>query len=138
MPKPPQNKTTFITFLSLFNSQFTGSVSAEPSKDLDVRYWNYAFAIPIPNVGKLGNNLLLQIPRQNKNIVWFSFLNLLGREDGNMRSCGVFPVLVRVPVYRVVEEIRPDTTVIQESITFPRGAVADNLFPLPLGLQQEF
>src|SRR5437762_1093508 len=138
MPRPPQNKTTFITFLSLFNSQFIGTAFAETSEDLDVRYRNYAFAIPLPNVGKLGKNLLSKTPRQNKNVVWFGFLNLLWWKNWNMRSGGVFPVFVRVPVHCIGEEIRSNATVIHKSVTLPRGAVAHNLFPLSFGLQQEF
>ncbi|MBA7553454.1 hypothetical protein ES705_46045 [subsurface metagenome] len=46
-------------------------------------------------------------------------------------------LFVWVEVHRVIEKICADAAVVQQGVAFGRGTVADDAFPLALGLNEE-
>src|SRR5262245_6850594 len=116
-PKPPQKMTTFITKswgTTVFQSSFRAktarlSTLANGSK----RDRNNQTATPIADRRQLTGDLVDQIPRQNEDVVRLRFQDLLRREDRDVRPRREQPVLVRVAVDRVIEEIAPDSAVVE-------------------------
>src|SRR4051812_442365 len=83
IPNPPQNRTTFIIAPSCNSAgQLTGQ--ADSGDDLDGRNGHNEFCTPFANERHLLDNLILEIPRQNKQVVGAGLKDFIGRKDGNM------------------------------------------------------
>src|SRR5690349_11032499 len=97
---PPQNRTTF-----------TMPLLSRAHLNLGNR--NDEFPAPVADVGKLIDDLVLQIPGQDQDVVRSRLLNSLGREDRDMGSRQKFVVLVWVAINGVVDKVRTNPAVIQ-------------------------
>ena len=70
-------------------------------------------AAPFPNELQLLDNFILEIPRQDDHIIWFSLTDAIRVMDGDMRSREKSSLFVRAPVNRVLNEVFADTAVMQ-------------------------
>ena len=104
------------------------SVSLSASQHLDFRDRNQESAAPIPYVAHLLHDFVLQIPGQDQQVVWFSLFDFIGVMNRNMCPGQEMSLLVRIPVYCIIYEIRSDATIVQESIPFRRRPISDDHF----------
>ena len=72
----------------------------------------------------LRNDLILQIPRQNKDIVRTGLVDRGNRINWNMHSRRIAAVLVWIAVHSEVEEISTDSTVVEQGIAFAGSTIS--------------
>src|SRR5271170_1166699 len=99
---------------------------------------NYELATPLANKGILLHDFIFEIPGENQQVIWPGFPDAIRGVDRDVRPWQEFPLLVRAAVDRIVEKIGSNPAIIQQRIPFARSAVARDLFPRTLGLDQEF
>src|SRR5688500_10985746 len=80
---------------------------------------------PGPDIMELLHDLILEIPRQNQHVIRFRLSDLLGRQNRNVRPGQVLPLLVRIAVYRVLDEVGANAAVIQQGVALSRGPVTN-------------
>src|SRR5882672_7392770 len=95
-------------------------------------------ATPLPYSGHLRHDFVLEIPRQNEQIVRLGFLDLVGVQDGNVRTRQELALLVRIAIDGIVDEVGADAAVIEERVAFARRPVPDHRFALAPDADQEF
>src|SRR6266581_5979607 len=98
----------------------------------DSRIWNRnnELSAPLSNKSHLLHDFISQIPRQNQEIIRPHFPDFLRRVDRDVRSRRKTPVLIRVAVNRVIEEIGADSTVVEKRIPLAGRPVTGDRFPL--------
>ena len=92
---------------------------------------------PLRGVGELRADLAREVPGQDHDHVGPRLGDPLGRVDRDVRPRRVLALLVRVPVDRVVEEVRPDAAVVEQRVALAGRAVADDLLALAPQPDQE-
>ena len=119
-PRPPQKMTTFMS----------AAASSRPLQDLRLRNRYDELPAPFPDVRELCGDLPLQVPRQDQDVVRPGLRDALRGIDRDVGAGQEPPVLVRIAVDGVVEEIGPDAAVVQQGVALPGRAVADDLLAL--------
>jgi len=99
---------------------------------------HHKFPAPCPDITELVGNFILQIPRQYQNIIWFRPGDLVWMADGNMRSRQEFALLIRVSVHSVVNKVRPNAAIVQQSVSLPGCAIAHDRLAVPAGGDEKF
>src|SRR5713226_4338233 len=130
VPRPPQNRTTFMVWSTAF-------LLSRSRVDLHVRDRYNELSPPRLNQRHLLHDLVLEIPRQDEDVVRPSLEDPLRWVDGYVGARREPALLVRVAVHRVVEEVRPDPAVVQECVALPGCPVPDDGPTLTLGPDQE-
>src|SRR6266478_9627767 len=89
---------------------FSRSVPAGGPSLMDVYFGNghNEFASPLANKSILLDDFVLEVPRKNEQIVGRCFPDALRWKDRNMCARQKPAVLIRIPINRVVQEIRPN------------------------------
>ena len=97
------------------------------------RFWyrHDEFPAPLADKGHLFDDLVLQIPGQNKKIVRPVLFDSIRREDLDMGPRSELPVFIRVAVDGVVQEVAADAAEVEKRVAFSRGSITDNGFSLP-------
>src|SRR5215467_5793418 len=124
IPRPPQNRTTFMATPPGSRYVKLGDRENQP-------------AAPGPDVAKLLRDLLPEVPGQDENVVGFGLRQPLGRVDGDMGAGQELALLHRAPVNGVGQQVGPDAAVVQQGVALARGAVAGHRLALRRGRQQE-
>src|SRR6266852_1456399 len=99
---------------------------------------NHKLAAPIADVGVLLNNFVLEIPRENQQVIRLCASDLIGRIYRDTSSWQKHPLLIRAAIDRVVKEIGADRTIVQKSIALGRRTVRGDPFSIALGLNVKF
>src|SRR5271165_5067787 len=113
MPRPPQKRTTFISEIP-FRRPHPEAAMRSSFVNLHGRNGNDELSAPFPDKRKLLHDLVLQVPRENKHIVWTSGPQVFRREDGDMRAGQKSTMLVRVAIHGEIQKILADAAVIQK------------------------
>ena len=92
---------------------------------------------PTPRCRRAGRDLAREVPGQDHDHVGSGLRDPLGRVDRDVRARSEPPVLVRVAVDRVVEEVGPDPAVVEQRVPLPGRAVADDLLAVAAQLDQQ-
>src|SRR5712664_1452060 len=130
VPRPPQNRTTFMSVPAFL---------AHPSRiHLHVGDRHHELAPPPLHRALLLHDFVLQVPRQDQYVVRLGLEDLFRRVDGDVGARRESPVLVGVPIDRVVEEVRSDAAVVEQGVPLPGRAVARDGFAPALGSDEEF
>src|SRR5258706_3349547 len=116
--------------------RWTGDSSLRIDRHLRNRYDK--LSTPFPYSGHLRHDLVLEIPRQDEQIVRLGFPDLVGVQDGNVCPRQELALLVRIAIDGVVDEIRADAAVVEERVAFARRPVPDHRFALAPDADQEF
>src|SRR6516164_5044678 len=103
----------------------------------DIGDRNDHLAAPGSDVSHLRNDLVLQIPRQNKQVIRLGLVNRGHRKNWNVHSWRISAVFVRVAVDGEVKEICADSAVVEQCIPFAGGAVSAQSCASLLALNQE-
>src|SRR5678816_2444086 len=94
-------------------------------------------AAPLADVRELGLDLVLQVPREDQDVVGTRLSDLFGRIDRNVGAGQELAVLVRIPVHGVFDEVRPDAAIVQERVSFSGSPVAGDGLSFLSGRDQE-
>lgn len=81
-------------------------------------------ATPFHYMLHLPDDFLLEVPRQDQNIIGFETVDDRGVKDRNMHSGRKASVLVRIAIDREIEKVGPDTAIIEQGITLARRSIA--------------
>src|SRR5258707_10979993 len=103
----------------------------------DIGNRNDHFATPGSDVAHLRNDLVLQIPRQNNQVIRLLLVNCGYRKNRDMHSWRISAVFVRVAVDSEVKEICTDSTVVEQCIPFAGRAISAQSRARFLALNQE-
>ena len=106
-------------------------------KYFNLRNWDKELAAPLRDVTPLSDDFVLQVPRQNKQIIRLGHIDGLDRIDRYMHSRCKAAVFVGVFVHREVEKIRANAAVVEQGIALAGSTIATNPRPLVLALNQE-
>src|SRR5271166_2010798 len=79
---------------------------------------------PLANEAQLLDDLVLQVPRQDQHDVGLLLAYRLGRADGDVAARQEVPLLVRVQIAGVVDEVATYAAVVEQRVALGRGAVA--------------
>jgi hypothetical protein len=79
---------------------------------------------PIADEGELLDDLVLEVPRKYEDEVWAALRNLARVRYWYVRTGQKTPLLVRVSVDGVVNEIPSNPTVVQKGVPLPRRSIA--------------
>ena len=89
-----------------------------------MRDWDDELASPLRDVAHLGNDFVLQVPRQNEKIIWLGFVDGLDRIDRDVHTRRKAAVLVRVSVHGKVKKICANAAVVEQRIAFAGSTIA--------------
>src|SRR5579871_1105667 len=103
------------------------------------KFWNgyYELASPLADERHLIHDLTLQIPRKNKYIIRFSFLDFIRMINRDQCARQIIPLLMRAAVDRIVDEILAHTAIIQQRVSFSRRTVPGNRFSVALCIDEK-
>ena len=119
VPRPPQNSTTFMTR--------SGRID-----DVDLGDGNDEAGPPFADVAHLVDDLVLQVPGQDEDVVGLGLVDGLDRLDRDVHAGREAAVLVGIAVDREVEEVGADAAVVEQRVALARRAVAaDASCPAP-------
>src|SRR3990172_1587404 len=124
VPSPPQNNTTFMP-------------TASSAQNLDLGNGDHQSGSPGARVGELGGDLVLQVPRENHDVVGFGLGDLLGWVDRDTCAGQEHAMFERIAVDGVVDEIGTDATVVQQGVPFPRCTIPNDLLALTASADEE-
>src|SRR5438874_12697852 len=115
-------------------------VDVDSASGVDLDFWNRdnELSAPFTNVRILGHNFGLYVPRQNQHKIGLGFPDAVGMIDWNVCPRKKPALFIRVPVDDVIQEVRPDATVVQQRVAFAWGAIADDLLSVPLRRNHKF
>ena len=120
MPRPPQNRTTFMRHLPLRRrAPGSGRRACRPSRARR----------------RAARDLVAQVPRQDQDVVGPVGGDALRRVDRDVRARQEHALLVRAAVDGVLEQVLADAAVVEQRVALARGAVADD--PLALGARRQ-
>src|ERR1700733_1686737 len=128
-PCPPQNRTTFIAYLSapiivdLREMHLTFLITLL-IKHLGFWDGHNETASPISNEGVLLDDFVLQVPRENKQVVGTSFSNAIRRKNRDVGPRKKLAVLVWIAIHRVIDKVRANSAVIQQCVSLARRSVS--------------
>src|SRR6185369_16673808 len=109
----------------------------EPSHDRCFRDRHDEARAPVTRVAELRDDLVLEVPRQDEDVVRLYLVDARWMEDWNVGSGQELALLVGVTVYRELDEITSDAAIVQQRVAFARSAIADDALARSLGLDQE-
>src|SRR5258708_2196626 len=98
---------------------------------------NDEFSAPGPDSAHLLDDLFLEVPRQDQQIIGLRLEYVFRLEDRDVSAGQKHSLLVRTPVDGVIDEIRADTAIVQERIALRGRPVGCNGLPALLCLDQE-
>ena len=125
-PSPPQKMTTFTALGSALDGKRRPARSTRGASGSGTT----SRAPHSRRVRELRRDLAGEVPRQDHDHVRPRLGDPLRRVDRDVRPRRVLALLVRVPVDRVVEEVRADAAVVEQRVALPGRAVADDLLAL--------
>src|SRR4029077_2859847 len=99
---------------------------------------NDEFAAPLADMSHLLHDLILQVPGQDEQVVRSSLAHLIGGIDRNVSPRSKLPMLVGIPIDRIVKKICSPSTIVQQRIALAGGSVADDRLPFLFDLDQAF
>src|SRR6186997_1868418 len=82
-------------------------------------------------------HLSLDIPWENHHVIWFCLFDAIRMINRNVRAGQKFTLFVGAAIDDVLEKIRPNSAIIQKSVTFSRRAIPDNRAPFSFCLNQK-
>jgi hypothetical protein len=85
----------------------------------------------------LVDDLVLQVPGKDQDVVGLSLVDRLDRMDRNVHARREAAVLIGVSVDREVEEVGADGAIVEERVALAGRAVAADPLALVLGADQE-
>src|SRR5262249_17102039 len=122
-PNPPQKITTFIR-KELRMARKGRQLAIWPvSQHGCSRNWDDQLRAPLLRIGELLCDLFRKIPRKDHDRIRPCVGDALRRLDPYLRPRCEAPVLVRISIDGVVEEVRADAAVVQQRVPFPGCAV---------------
>ena len=83
------------------------------------------------------HDFILEVPRQDQNVVWLGLVDRFDWVDRNVHAWRVAAVLVRVAIDGEIQEIGADTGVVEERVALSRRAIAANALSFRLGLDED-
>src|SRR3990170_6905477 len=104
----------------------SGSFPQISWKDYNLRYQHREFPPPLPDMAHLPHDLILQVPGEDKEVIWSGLAHFFRRQDRDLGSRKKASLLVRIPVHGVFDEIGPNPAVIQQGVPLRRGPVPCN------------
>ena len=125
VPSPPQNRTTFIDQAPCGSMTVTSGMGTMnlPPQSADMAH--------------LRDDLVLQVPGQDQDVVGLGLVDRLDRQDRNVHARREAAVLVGVAVDGEVEEVGADAAIVEQRVALARRAVAADRLALVLGRDQE-
>ena len=75
-------------------------------------YWHYKLTSPNADIGKISHDLIFQIPWKNEDVVGLCLPYTVRMKDGNQCARQEAVMLVRIPVYGVVNKVSPHTAIV--------------------------
>ena len=99
--------------------------------------WDDELAAPGADVTHLMDDLVLEVPRQDQDVVGLEIVESGHRMDRHMHAGREPAVLVRVAIDRELEEVGADPAIVQQRIALARSAVAADHLAGILGRDQE-
>src|SRR4026208_1553620 len=90
--------------------------------DRDRRDGNDELRAPFTDMAHLLHDFILEVPRQDQDVVRLGLVDRFHREDRNVHARRVAAVLVRVAIDREIQEIGADNGVVEERGALSRGA----------------
>ena len=112
VPSPPQNRTTFMTSSSVGSMTCTSGIGT------------MNLAPQSADMAHLRDDLVLQVPGQDQDVVGLGLVDRLDRLDRNVHARREAAVLVGIAVDREVEEVGADAAVVEQRVALARRAVA--------------
>src|SRR5882724_1252559 len=92
---------------------------------------------PRPGVRELLHDLVLEVPRQDEDVVRLLGVDLVGREARDVRTGQEPAVLVGIAIDGEVDEVGADTAVVEQGVALAGSAVAGDPLAAALGGYQE-
>lgn len=92
---------------------------------------------PFVDVGELGADLVVEVPREDQHVVGTCPVELLDGEHGHVHAGAEAAVLVRVAIDDEVDEVLTDAAVVEHRHALAGGAVPDDLLAGLLRVDQE-
>src|SRR5215216_1037532 len=92
---------------------------------------------PLSDACHLLHNLILEIPGEDKYVIWFGLLNLFRRIDRDVRARQEFSLFVGIAIHCVVQKIGADAAVVQESVSLPRSPISRDGLSFALCFNEE-
>ena len=92
---------------------------------------------PLTCVCELAHDLVLQVPRQDEDLIGLRLGDPLGRVHRDVRTRQEAPVLIGVAIHRVLQQIRADSAVVEQGVALGRGAITHDLLAIALAAEQE-
>src|SRR6202012_763464 len=124
IPAPPQNRTTFMAFLpSLLDGR--------------CRDWYDETPTPLSDILQLLHDFVLQIPRQNHNIVRLGLPNPVGMINRDVSARQESTLFVRAAIDRIFDQVFADSAIVQQRGAFSRRSVPGHGLAFPRGSNQE-
>src|SRR5437763_4391629 len=94
-------------------------------------------AAPLADVAQLLHDLILEVPWQDQHYVRPVLADCLRRADRQVAAGQEVPLLVRVEITRVIDQVPAHTAVVEHRVALGRCSVADHLQSLLLEIDQE-
>src|SRR5215207_10053662 len=110
VPRPPQKSTTFMISVLGIDDRHIGDRDDE-------------LAAPGADVTHLLDDLVLEVPRQDQDVVGLELVERLDRMDRDVHAGGEPAVLVRVAIDRELEEVGADPAIVQKRVALARRAI---------------
>src|SRR5262245_46034611 len=85
----------------------------------------------------LFDDLVLQVPWKDQNVVGPSSVDFFHRTDRYVHSGWIWAVLIGIAVRREFKEVGADTAVVKQRVALAGCAVTANSFPFALGCDEE-
>ena len=92
---------------------------------------NSSYKLTAPTAHAITNpahNLVLQIPRENQDIIGHISKNMILMENRNANTGDVFSLFVRCRIDRIRQKILTDAAIVQQNSGFSWGAIASYRF----------
>src|SRR6266480_8106600 len=118
-------------------SQSTPANGTSLVVDRDLGNWDDELAAEGPHVRHLLNDLVLQIPGKDEEVVRLCLAHHAGVDDWEMRPRKEEALLVRAAVDHVVEEVTAYPAVVEQRVPLRRRSVADDRLPVALSADEE-
>ncbi len=101
------------------------------------RNGNNELRAPGRDVVHLLDDLVLEVPRQDQDVVRLSLVDRIDRPDRNVHARREAAVLVGVAIDREVEEVGSDGAIVEQRVALARRAISADRFAFVLGRDQE-
>src|SRR3954464_6971938 len=109
--------------LNSVSTNFTLASPAMSLADARARHRNHELSAPGADAGHLLDYLILEIPRQDQNVIRLSLEYAVWMHDRDARARQEHALLVRIAVYRELQEIGAYPAIVEKSVCLRRRAV---------------